>query len=155
MLISFRRLLRATVLALLIVAVVLVVGAPAAQAADGTVPAVSFDVNVPLVLNVLIATVFPLLVGVVTKATSSGRLKAILLATISLASGIASQLLAALTAGATFDLFAALITGLAAWLIAIGIYEGFWKPTGAAAVVNENVGVGTVSRVDGAHNVED
>ncbi|MDF2991469.1 MAG: hypothetical protein K0S37_1983 [Microbacterium sp.] len=141
---------RYLLLVLLAVGALMIVGAPSAYASDGEA-VVSFEPNLPMVLTLLVSIVFPLFVGVVTKKTASGRLKAILLATISLLSGLASQLLAAVTAGATFDLFTALVTGVGAWLIAIGTYEGFWKPTGIGEAA-QSVGVGAGKRVDGGHN---
>jgi hypothetical protein len=142
---------RALLLFLLALGALMVVGAPSAYAADGEA-VVSSEPNLPMVLTLLVSIVFPLFVGVVTKKTASGRLKAILLATISLLSGLASQLLAAVTAGTTFDLFTALVTGVGAWLIAIGTYEGFWKPTGIGDAA-QSVGVGAGTRVTGGHNV--
>jgi hypothetical protein len=141
---------RALLLFLIALGALLFIGAPSAYAADGEA-VVSFEPNLPMVLTLLVSIVFPLLVGVVTKKTASGRFKAVLLASISLASGLASQLLAAVTAGTTFDLFTALVTGVGAWLIAIGTYEGFWKPTGIGDAA-QSVGVGAGTRVNGGHN---
>lgn len=91
--------------------------------------------DVPQLLNLLLAVVFPLLVGLVTKQVTSSTAKALLLATISLASGFISALLASLLAGVPFDVVNALLTGGAAYLIAIGTHFGLWRPTGATAAV--------------------
>lgn len=93
-------------------------------------PEIVLSLDVPQLLNLLLAVVFPVLVGLVTTKVTSSLTKTILLATISLASGLVSALLAALIAGVPFDLIAALLTGLAAWIIAIATHLGFWKPAG-------------------------
>lgn len=85
------------------------------------------------ILNLLVAVIFPVLVGLVTTKTTNSGLKAALLATISLGSGLASQLIANGIDG--FDWFTALVTGLGAWVVAIATHYGFWKPTGASDAV--------------------
>lgn len=98
-------------------------------------PAVVLALDVPQLLNLLLSVGFPVLVGLVTKTVTSSSWKAVLLATVSLASGFVSALLAAVLAGVPFDLVSALLTGLAAWLIAIATHFGFWRPTGVTAAV--------------------
>lgn len=105
-------------------------------------PELVLSLDVPQLLNLLLAVVFPVLVGLVTTKVTSSTVKAVLLATISLASGLVSGLLAAVLAGVPFDLVGALLTGLAAWIIALATHLGFWKPTGVTekvqAVGSEN-----------------
>jgi hypothetical protein len=98
-------------------------------------PEIILTLDVPQLLNLLLAVIFPVLVGLVTTRVTSSTLKAVLLATISLASGLVSALLTAVMAGAPFDLIAALLTGLAAWIIALATHLGFWKPTGVTEKV--------------------
>lgn len=98
-------------------------------------PELILTLDVPQLLNLLLAVIFPVLVGLVTTKVTSSTLKASLLATISLASGLVSALLAAVLAGVPFDLIAAVLTGLAAWVIALATHLGFWKPTGVTAAV--------------------
>lgn len=112
---------------------------PSTAAADGT-PSFVWQLSWPQLLNLLIAVVFPVLVGIVTTSRVRSAWKAVLLATISLASGLASALLAAILEGIPFDIVAALLTGLAAWIIALATYAGFWKPSGVAAAA-QRVGV--------------
>lgn len=88
-----------------------------------------------LILNLLIAVIFPVFVGLVTKTTTNPAVKAALLATISLASGVVAQWLAAVTSGLEMDWFTAIVTGFGAWTIAIATHFGFWKPTGATEAV--------------------
>lgn len=95
-------------------------------------PDLILTLDLPQLLNLLLAVVFPVFVGLVTTKVTSSPAKAILLATISLASGFVSAILAALVAGVPFDVISALLTGGAAWLIAIATHFGFWKPTGVS-----------------------
>lgn len=109
--------------------------APSATAPQGGIPEVVVALDVPQLLNLLLAVVFPVAVGFVTTRVTRPALKAILLATISLASGLVSSLLAAVLASVAFDLVGALLTGLAAWIIAVATHYGFWRPTGISDAV--------------------
>jgi hypothetical protein len=94
---------------------------------------ITFAFDLPLLLWLLVAIVLPILVGLVTTKTTSPAARAILLAGLALVTGLLSQLLAALEAGATFDLFTALVQGIATFLVAVALYFGLWKPTGVTA----------------------
>jgi len=140
---------RYTISVIVIVAAVaagtMIYGGPASAAtldgtADGGAPTFVFRIDWPQLLNLFIAVVFPVLVGVVTTSKVRAAWKALLLATISLASGLASALLTAVLNGVPFDVIAAFLTGLAAWIIALATYAGFWKPSGVAAAA-QRVGV--------------
>lgn len=96
-----------------------------------------FALDLPQMLNLLVAVVFPVLVGLVTTRVTAPGWKAVLLATISLASGFVSALLAAVLAGIPFDVLSAFLTGLAAWIIAIATHYGFWRPSGVSAAVQD------------------
>ena len=139
---------RALLGVMLALAALTLIGAPAyaADASTGDVASVGagfvLTLDVPQLLNLLIAVVFPVLVGLVTTKVTSSTLKATLLATISLASGLVSALLAAVLAGIPFDVVSALLTGLAAWIIAIATHLGFWKPSGVTEKVQAVVVTG-------------
>jgi len=124
----------ATILALGMIAFATPASADVVTPADAP-PAVVLALDVPQLLNLLLSVGFPVLVGLVTKTVTSSSWKAVLLATVSLASGFVSALLAAVLAGVPFDVVSALLTGLAAWLIAIATHFGFWRPTGVTAAV--------------------
>jgi len=94
---------------------------------------ITFSADIPLLLSLLVATILPILVGLVTKTETSAARKAIFLASIALVAGLASQLLAALQAGIPFDLFAALVQGVGTFAVAVALHYGLWKPTGVAA----------------------
>lgn len=114
-----------------------------AQTATGSeagLPSVTVTFDLPQLLNILLSVVFPVAVGFVTTRVTHPGKKAVLLATISLASGLVSSLLAAALAGVAFNIVGALATGLAAWIIAVATHYGFWRPTGIANAV-QAVGV--------------
>lgn len=98
-------------------------------------PEFVLTLDVPQLLNLLLAVVFPVLVGLVTTKVTRSWVKAVLLATISLLSGLVTSLLAAVLGGVPFDVVAALLTGLSAWIIAIATHLGFWKPAGVTEKV--------------------
>lgn len=82
-------------------------------------------------LNLAAGIGLPVLVGWVTTRLTDSWIKAVLLATLALASGIVGQLIA--NGGIDgFDWFTALINGGGAWLVAVATYFGVWKPTGVS-----------------------
>lgn len=86
--------------------------------------------NNPDVIQIvtLIVSVFaPVLVGLVTKVTTSGSLKAVLLALIAAVMGILNGFLDSPSA---FDLYPALITAVEVFTISVASYMGLWKPVG-------------------------
>jgi len=91
---------------------------------------ISFTPDIPLLLWLAVAVVLPILVGLVTTRETSPARKAVFLAALALIAGLLTQLLAAINAGVTYDLFAGLVQGLATFLIAVAVYYGLWKPTG-------------------------
>ena len=98
--------------------------------AQGVAVAVTFDPA--LIITLLISTVLPLLVGLVTKVVTSGAIKAVLLAALALVTSLLVELGNALAAGETYDLGRGLLLALPAFLIAVGMHFGLWKPVGAA-----------------------
>ncbi|MFC9441529.1 MULTISPECIES: hypothetical protein [unclassified Brevibacterium] len=94
-----------------------------------------FNLDIWQIIQLCVSTVFPLLVGLVTKLSTSGGVRAVLLAVIALVTSLGTEALAANTAGQVYDLGQGLMTGLTSFLIAVGMYYGLWKPTGAAVAV--------------------
>lgn len=86
-------------------------------------------------VQLIIAFVLPLLVGLVTKTSMDGRLKALLLAGLNLVLALLTELGRSLAAGTTFDLGVALTTALPAFIVSVGAHTGLWKPTGATYTV--------------------
>lgn len=104
---------------------------------------ITFDIPLWQVFALLASTVFPLIVGLVTKKTTDPGRKAILLAALAVLTQLAAELAEALQHGTDYNLGTALLLGLTSFLIAVGIHYGLWKPTGVtekaqAALVTES-----------------
>lgn len=98
---------------------------------------IAFTLDPALVIQLLVSTVLPLLVGLVTKTVTRPGVKAVLLALFALATSLLVELGAAVTAGTTYDLGQGLLLALPTFLIAVGLHYGLWKPVGAAAKAQE------------------
>lgn len=98
-----------------------------------------FTLDIWQVVQLCVAVVLPLLVGLVTKLSTNGGVRAVLLAIIALATSLGTEALAANNAGQVYDLGQGLIFGLGSFLVSVGMYFGLWKPTGAA-VAAQTVG---------------
>lgn len=92
-----------------------------------------FNLPPALVIGLLVSTVLPILTGLVTTRLTSGGIKAVVLAVLSAVTGMLTELAAAMTAGAAYDLGTGLILALAAFLVAVAMYFGLWKPTTVTA----------------------
>lgn len=109
---------------------------PAALAAEAVAePAVTFTLDPAVVVQLLVAFLLPVLVGLVTtRVTSSGR-RAWLLAGLTLATSLLVELGRALAAGTTYDLGVALFAALPAFVVSVATHYGLWRPTGVSDVV--------------------
>lgn len=97
----------------------------------------AFPIDWVAILQVVIAFVLPLLVGIVTKKTTNSTVKVVLLGGLSLVSSFLTQWLAASIAGTAYDGQQALLTGLVSWGISIASHLGVWVPTGATSKAQE------------------
>jgi hypothetical protein len=125
-------------LAVFLSSVLLVVLSPvvAHAAADpATGAAVAFTVDPAALVQLALAFVLPVLVGLVTKTVTSSAVKAWLLAGLTLATSLLVELGRALEAGSTFDVGAALFLALPAFVVSVATHYGLWKPTGVSARV--------------------
>lgn len=101
---------------------------------------IAFNLSGVQLLQLLVAVILPLVVGIVTtRVTSPGR-KAVALLLLSVVSSLLTELLASAHAGTTYDLGAGLILALTSFLIGVGMHYGIWKPTGVSIAVQENLG---------------
>lgn len=89
------------------------------------------------VLTLIIGTVLPLLVGLVTTRTTSSAVKAWLLATLTLVTVVLQALLLATQSGVQFELQPILITAVTQFIISVGTYYGLLKPTGIAGAAQD------------------
>lgn len=85
------------------------------------------------VLTLVVTVILPILVGLATTRLTSPGKKAVVLAILAALTGFLAELLNALVTGTSYDLFVGLITAFTAFLIAVAMHFGLWKPVGAAA----------------------
>jgi ABC-type branched-subunit amino acid transport system permease subunit len=85
--------------------------------------------QITIALTWLLSTGFPLLVGLVTTKETNPLLKVLILATISFAAGIISQVILGLTGEHPFNLASALLAGLGAWVTAVLTHREVWTRT--------------------------
>jgi predicted RND superfamily exporter protein len=98
---------------------------------------VTFTLDAPLVIQLLVSSVLPLLVGLVTKVVTSPGVKAILLALFTLVASILTELGQALTSGTPYDIGQGLLLAVPAFIVAVGMHYGLWKPTGTSQRAQE------------------
>lgn len=130
-----RRLLSMLSAAFLAACLLLVVTSTTATAVvlagTGTaVPVVAFTLDPLAVVQLCIAVVLPVLVGLVTTRVTSSGAKATLLAALSLLSSLLVELARALTDAVTYDLGVALVAALPAFVVSVATHYGLWKPVG-------------------------
>lgn len=110
---------------------------------------ITFDVPLYLVLSLVASTVFPLLVGLVTKRTTDPGIKATLLAGLAVLSQLLVELAEALQHGTNYNLGTALVLGLVSFLIAVGTHYGLLKPTGLTDKAQAAITADSADRVPG------
>lgn len=89
------------------------------------------------VLTLIVGTVLPIVVGLVTTRVTSGAVKAWLLAGLTLVTTILQAMLLAAQSGIPFELGAILISAVQQFIISVAIYYGLWKPTGIAGAAQD------------------
>lgn len=93
---------------------------------------IMFTLDLALILGLLVSTVLPLLVGLVTTRITRPGLKAVLLAALSLVTSMLTEMGTALAHGTSYDVGRGLLMALPTFLIAVGMHYGLWKPVGAS-----------------------
>lgn len=100
------------------------------------------------VLTLVVGTLLPILVALVTRRMASSGLKATALALLAAITGFLSELLQSLESNTAFDLQAAIVNWFGAFVIAVAVHYGLWKPIGltgtdgAVALKTSSFGVG-------------
>lgn len=90
-----------------------------------------------LLLGLLVSTVLPLVVGLVTTRITSGGIKAVLLLALNAIIGFGQQLLDSHSDGSAFSLTDALFAWVTFFLVGVGMHFGLWKPTGVSGTVQD------------------
>lgn len=98
---------------------------------------IEFNLPPALVLGLVVSTVLPILVGLVTTRVTHGGTKAVILAALAALTGLLTELLAAVNAGVAYDLGNGLVFALTAFLVAVAMHYGLWKPTTVSTKAQE------------------
>jgi hypothetical protein len=103
--------------------------------------AVGFTLDPATVVQLLVAFVLPLLVGLVTTRVTSAAVKAWLLAALTLVASLLVELGRTVASGGVFDVGVALLAALPAFVVSVATHYGLWKPTGVSGAA-QDVGSG-------------
>lgn len=87
-------------------------------------------------INVLVSSIIPLLVGFLTRSTTSGAVKGVLLLFLSAVSGVLTQYLSAGSNSVNVTWYTLVISVLVSFGTAVATYFGIYKP----AAVHSNLG---------------
>lgn len=96
-----------------------------------------FTTDPAVVIQLVLAVLLPILVGLVTTRVTSGAKKAWLLAGLTLVTSVVTQLGSAVADDAPFDLGMALLATIPAFAISVASYYGLWKPTGVGEAAQD------------------
>lgn len=94
-----------------------------------------FNVSGLQLLQLLIAVILPVLVGLVTKKVTSEATKALLLLGLAVITALLTELAAAATAGVAYDLGSGLLLAISTFVVGVAVHYGLWKPVGVTAKV--------------------
>ena len=96
-----------------------------------------FTLDPGVIIQLVLTVVMPIAVGLVTTRTTSGAIKAWLLAAFTLVASILTGLGTAIAGNVPFDLGIALLATIPAFAISVATYYGLWKPTGVAQAAQD------------------
>lgn len=96
-----------------------------------------FTLDPSTVVQILLAVVLPIAVGLVTTRTTAAAAKAWLLAGLTLVASLLTQLASSLSNHVAYDLGVALLAAFPAFAISVAMYYGLWKPTGVGAAAQD------------------
>lgn len=85
------------------------------------------------VLTLLVSTVLPLLVALVTNKFTNSGTRSILLAGLATVTGFIAEWIHAINVHAQFDLWTAVFTAITGFVTAVAAHYGLWKPSTVSA----------------------
>lgn len=95
-------------------------------------PEIVFNLSLATVVQILLAVILPILVGLVTTHVTSSSKKAWLLAGLTAVTSLLVELGRSIANGTPYDLGVALLSVIPAFAISVAMHYGLWKPTGTA-----------------------
>jgi len=118
----------------------LALAVPLALLSTAAVPGVAFTVDPITLAQLVLATVLPLLVGLVTKVVTHSGTRAVLLLAFALVSSMLAELIRAWQQSEVYDLGTGLLLALPTFIIGVAMHYGIWKPTGTAHAAQAALG---------------
>jgi hypothetical protein len=94
---------------------------------------ITFNLDPALIIQLLVSTVLPLLVGLVTTRVTHSGVKAVVLAGLALLTSLLTELGVAVSSGTAYDIGQGLLLAIPTFLVAVGMHYGLWKPTTVSA----------------------
>ncbi|MEU0078585.1 hypothetical protein ABZY58_11865 [Micromonospora tulbaghiae] len=104
-----------------------------------SLPVYGFAPNLGGLLSLAITIILPILVGLVTRQSTSAGAKATLLLALSAVNSVLSAWLQAENTAATFDWIPVVYSTLINFGIAVAVHFGFFKPTGVSQAAQSAV----------------
>lgn len=95
----------------------------------------TFSADPALIVALLVSTILPVLVGLVTTRVTAGGVKAALLAALALVTSLLTELGRAIEAGVSYDVGQGLLLALPVFVVSVALHYGLWKPAGVSAAV--------------------
>lgn len=95
----------------------------------------TFTLDTLVIVQMLIAVILPVLVGLVTTRLTSSAWKAWMLAGLTLLTSLLAGWATALSNAAVFDFGVALLAAIPQFVISVAVHYGLWKPTGVSSAV--------------------
>lgn len=96
-----------------------------------------FTLDPAAIVQLVLTVVMPIAVGLVTTRTTSGAVKAWLLAAFTLVTSMLTELADALANSTPYDVGVALLATIPMFAISVATYYGLWKPTGVGAAAQD------------------
>jgi hypothetical protein len=93
-------------------------------------------------ISLVVGTLLPILVALITDRAASGAAKAITLLALSAVASFLTAWLVALNGGLPFDFAQAAFGVLTTFIVAVAVHFGLWKPIGASGSASPVSGVG-------------
>lgn len=104
-----------------------------------TLPVYGFEPNLGGLLSLVITIVLPILVGLVTRQSTSAGTKAVLLLALAAAKTVLEAWLQATNTAVTFEWIPVVYTTLINFGIAVAVHFGLFKPTGVAGAAQRSL----------------
>lgn len=106
-------------------------------AAVTNAPVIAFTLDWGVVVQILLATVMPVVVALVSTKVTKSNVRSWLLASLTLVTSLLTELGRSIATGTAFDVGIALLAAIPAFVVSVSTYYGLWKPTGIAAKAQE------------------